>query len=297
MKEMLLSVGIKVNIIFVLLICFQQPVHAQTAQVTNGDFELWATCPCDPPGWITNNVYEPFVFLVVGPGEPYAGNSGITGWVDSSARFSSVIAPEITSGDIQINFRPETLNGYYKFLPVGGDKFKANISLYKNTILIGEGLLEDSTSVSEYTEFIIDINYTSEELPDVAVITFTIDSSEVDEKLHIGSQFSLDELFFDNVSNVSIHDSPVPEKAFLFQNYPNPFNPATTIQFAVPKRSQVTLTLFDLLGREVATLVDDELQPGEFKLIFDVSGLASGVYLYQLKAEGFVRTRKLTLLK
>ncbi|MFQ5650689.1 MAG: T9SS type A sorting domain-containing protein [bacterium] len=89
----------------------------------------------------------------------------------------------------------------------------------------------------------------------------------------------------------------IPTEFQLAQNYPNPFNPTTTIEFALPGPSQVTLELFDLLGRKVALLVDEALPPGEFKVLFDASGLASGVYLYRLRAEGFVRTRKLTLLK
>ncbi|MDZ7291386.1 MAG: T9SS type A sorting domain-containing protein [candidate division KSB1 bacterium] len=94
-----------------------------------------------------------------------------------------------------------------------------------------------------------------------------------------------------------ITDSNLPKEYRLEQNYPNPFNPATTIRFALPKRSPVTLMLFDVLGREVATLVDEELQPGEYKVVFDASGLSPGVYLYRLQAEGFSRTKKLTLMK
>lgn len=67
--------------------------------------------------------------------------------------------------------------------------------------------------------------------------------------------------------------------------------------FALPKRTKVTLKLYDLLGRQVATLVDDEMEPGEYQVPFEATGLPSGVYLYRIKAEGFVETRKLTLLK
>ncbi|MDZ7291387.1 MAG: choice-of-anchor D domain-containing protein [candidate division KSB1 bacterium] len=93
------------------------------------------------------------------------------------------------------------------------------------------------------------------------------------------------------------NSSGMPDEFRLFQNYPNPFNPATTIRFALPKRSPVTLMLFDVLGREVAILVDEELQPGEYKVVFEASDLSPGVYLYRLQAEGFSRTKKLTLMK
>ncbi|MBI5473372.1 MAG: T9SS type A sorting domain-containing protein [Ignavibacteriae bacterium] len=90
----------------------------------------------------------------------------------------------------------------------------------------------------------------------------------------------------------------------LYQNYPNPFNPSTTIKYQIPEvggqRSEVglvTLKVFDLLGREVATLVDGIQDSGFKSVAFDASGLASGVYLYQLKSGGFVQTRKLMIVR
>ncbi len=89
----------------------------------------------------------------------------------------------------------------------------------------------------------------------------------------------------------------IPKEFRLQQNYPNPFNPTTTIEFSVPQRAQVSLKLYDLLGREVDTLVDKELTPGEYKVVFEARGLPSGLYFYRIQAPGFVQTRKLTLLK
>jgi len=89
----------------------------------------------------------------------------------------------------------------------------------------------------------------------------------------------------------------VPKEFQLQQNYPNPFNPTTTIEFALPKQSSVTLKLFDILGREVATLVDAELESGVHKINFDGQDLASGIYFYRIHAEGFLKTKKLMLLK
>ena len=89
----------------------------------------------------------------------------------------------------------------------------------------------------------------------------------------------------------------LPKVFALQQNYPNPFNPTTTIQFALPTESQVVLKIYNLLGREVATLVNEELQPGKYKVDFEANGLPSGVYFYRIQAGGFSKTRKLTLLK
>jgi len=87
-----------------------------------------------------------------------------------------------------------------------------------------------------------------------------------------------------------------PEQSSLQQNYPNPFNPSTTIRYALPVRSHVTLTIYNPLGQQVSTLVEDEQEEGSHEVQFDASGLPSGMYLYRLTAGSFVQTRKLLLL-
>jgi hypothetical protein len=88
-----------------------------------------------------------------------------------------------------------------------------------------------------------------------------------------------------------------PERFELHQNYPNPFNPTTEIRYQTSEVSHVTLKVYDLLGREVATLVDGVEEAGYKAVRFNAGGLSSGVYLYQLKAGGFVASRKLLVLK
>jgi photosystem II stability/assembly factor-like uncharacterized protein len=101
--------------------------------------------------------------------------------------------------------------------------------------------------------------------------------------------------------------SEVPAKYTLYQNYPNPFNPVTKIKFEVPSvlsfphapsgNPLIVLKVFDILGREVTTLVNEKLQPGTYEVTFDGSNYASGVYFYQLRAGDFINTKKLVLLK
>jgi hypothetical protein len=93
------------------------------------------------------------------------------------------------------------------------------------------------------------------------------------------------------------NNSGVPECFQLMQNYPNPFNPATQISFQIAERADVLLRVFDPLGREVATLVNEKMTPGYYTRVFDGSELASGVYLYRLQANGYVQTKKLLLTK
>ncbi len=83
----------------------------------------------------------------------------------------------------------------------------------------------------------------------------------------------------------------------LAQNYPNPFNPSTTLQFQVPQKSFVSLKVFDLLGRQLATLVNEERQSGIYRVTWDASKLPSGVYFYRLRAGDFVETKKMVFAK
>jgi hypothetical protein len=83
----------------------------------------------------------------------------------------------------------------------------------------------------------------------------------------------------------------------LLQNYPNPFNPSTTIRFEIPESQAVNLTIYDVLGREVAILVNEVKNAGRYNIKFDASHLSSGVYFYRLKAGNFIQVKKLMLMK
>jgi hypothetical protein len=93
------------------------------------------------------------------------------------------------------------------------------------------------------------------------------------------------------------NQNDVPAVYKLRQNYPNPFNPNTVISYQLPVTSNVTLKVYDLLGREVATLVNEEKPVGSYEINFDSSALTSGVYLYRLSAGSFTEVRKMILIK
>jgi hypothetical protein len=103
--------------------------------------------------------------------------------------------------------------------------------------------------------------------------------------------------FLAGVTGVEETSSITPNDYNLLQNYPNPFNPSTTINFTIPSNELVTLKIFNILGCEVATLVNQNLAPGSYKFNFDAQNLASGVYLYELKAGNFTEIKKMNLLK
>lgn len=89
----------------------------------------------------------------------------------------------------------------------------------------------------------------------------------------------------------------VPEKYSLSQNYPNPFNPTTNIKLHIPESGLVRLVVFDVTGREVAELVNETLNAGEYKVDFNASGFTSGVYFYKLQTKSFTEVKKMTLIK
>jgi hypothetical protein len=98
-------------------------------------------------------------------------------------------------------------------------------------------------------------------------------------------------------STTSVEDEKVVNDFKLYQNYPNPFNPSTTIQYAIDSRQFVTLKVYDILGKEVVTLVEEFKPAGKYGVSFDASLLPSGVYIYQLIVRNYIQTRKMVLLK
>ena len=88
-----------------------------------------------------------------------------------------------------------------------------------------------------------------------------------------------------------------PSKYSLSQNYPNPFNPTTKIKFSIIKTGQVKLIVYDIIGREVRTLVNESLKPGTYEAAFDGSALNSGVYFYKLMTDGYTETKKMLMIK
>jgi hypothetical protein len=96
---------------------------------------------------------------------------------------------------------------------------------------------------------------------------------------------------------VEYDNSNLPKYYSLIQNYPNPFNPSTVISYQLPVISYVTLKVYDILGREVETLVNEEKPAGSYEAQFNASGLTSGIYFYQINAGEYSKTKKMILLR
>lgn len=92
-------------------------------------------------------------------------------------------------------------------------------------------------------------------------------------------------------------DYPVPDKSTLLQNYPNPFNARTTIGYELRAPAYVTLQIFDLLGRKIETLIDENKSPGEYSVVWNADNVATGIYLYKIRIGDFSKTRRMLLIK
>ncbi len=104
-------------------------------------------------------------------------------------------------------------------------------------------------------------------------------------------------LYKHGLTSVRDERTTIPQQFVLEQNYPNPFNPATNIRFSITRGASVSLTVYDILGKEVATLVNEYLEPGTYTSTFSAQSLSSGLYFYRLHSDNSVKTKKMILMK
>ena len=102
---------------------------------------------------------------------------------------------------------------------------------------------------------------------------------------------------WDPVSDIKNFQNTNPTEFRLYQNYPNPFNPVTTIEYSLPVESFVQLKVYNAIGNEVATLVNEEQAAGDYKVDFNAVELPSGIYFYKLQNTNFIQTKKMIFLK
>jgi hypothetical protein len=112
----------------------------------------------------------------------------------------------------------------------------------------------------------------------------------------LAGPFTGDSLSDDCTTSIG-EDHEIPARLTLDQNYPNPFNPETMIRFALPEQADVRLTVYNLTGQKVATLIDDQRPPGWHMVRFDASGLSSGLYFYRIHAGSHMLSRQMMLVK
>jgi hypothetical protein len=150
------------------------------------------------------------------------------------------------------------------------------------------------------SEKIFEVEYTvTDSLGDSAKseLVFTDAMAADSSILIIPFEFINGEISISAAEGVEEGDANLPAKYELYQNYPNPFNPTTKLSFVIGHSSLVTLKVYDILGRVIATLVNEKINAGKYEVIFDGSGLSSGVYFYRLNAGQYTNTKKFILMK
>jgi len=263
------------------------PFQMAHAQIPNPGFENWTAG--SPDGWTSFNVTQSSV--------AHSGASAAQGTVQSVGGFG--IPPTLTAGEeavgFPLNLRPAALHGFYTFAPVGGDYFYVSTLLQKSGQGIGAGAIQIDAASSFYNEFVVDIFYASADVPDTAYITFS--AVAPGGQWHVGTTFTVDDLSWGASSSVKELGADRPVQFNLEQNYPNPFNPTTRIKFGITDYEFVSLKVYDILGKEVATLVNENLRAGSYETTCAAGSLASGMYMYRLTAGGKVETRRMILMK
>lgn len=268
-------------------------------EVPNGDFEYWLYGL--PYGWSFNNVY--FAVTLKKSTDVKSGAASVEGdAVDSSG---TIIPPRLKT-TIPFNKLPSSLSGYYKFSSANNDKFFVSVKLFKASAVVAEGTYIDSIGASSYKQFNIGISKTTSStinFADSLQIEITMKPGDAG-LFHTGSNFIIDDITVDNITGIKSHLQPntLPSTFSLYQNYPNPFNPSTKIKYDLTENSKVRLTVYNILGEKVETLLNNSMDAGEHSVTFDASALSSGIYFYRIDSIGesgeeHMVTKKMILLK
>jgi hypothetical protein len=291
------------NSFFVIILLIVVPLTAIYSQgVPNGGFENWTGTNIND--WIHNG--SSVIPTVTQTADAYSGNFAAHGEVIDF--FSNPFPPTLSTGSqFQPYFAftgyPSSLTGYYKFEPQGGDILLIDIVLINQSIGGGgEGHIEIAAGTGSYQLFEAPITYSEDNpsgwRPTDATITVII-LPVTGDLPHIGTKFTLDHFSFEGepLNVKEINTGLKPDKFELHQNYPNPFNPTTSINFTMAEPGNVTLQVYNMLGENVAELVNGYLNTGSYSADWNSQNFVSGTYIYRLTTDNFSESRKMILLK
>ena len=271
-------------------------------QIPNAGFENWTNR--NPDGWIADNDLSGGFLPVTPTSDSHSGSIALKGAV---TLYQNIPLNPMAGVVFPYSGRPENFTGYYKFTSVDSDSLVILVSLgsvQDKGGAGGGGSIVIKNNVNTYTKFNIPIHWISQNPPDSCVISFTIFPTS--PRAHAGTEYYIDDLSFtNNTTDVKNNQTKIPKIFSLYQNYPNPFNPATTIKYSVPpvedanfaSSTTVQLKVFDILGNEIATLVNEEKPAGTYSIRWNAENQPSGVYFYRLQAGSYTAVKKMMLLK
>ncbi len=187
---------------------------------------------------------------------------------------------------------------YYNFSPLGLSDYVVEVKIPLDSFGVGNALGDARFHPVNGMRIPLDLVIHDSDQPNVRDGILSYSEKNNDSSWKGAQYWSYTWIGDTNHVATAIDESRTVPFAFsLKQNYPNPFNPVTTIAYSLAKSSHVELTVFNLLGQKVATLVNAKQAAGQYQVTFDAAHLASGIYVYQIKAGSFVQTRKMLLLK
>ena len=276
----------KKNILYIsiLFLCFGSVAFSQPL---NNSFENWAGGM--PVDWVTiGSVNQVSV--------AYDGASAAQLEV---IEFGGIaFPPSMQSGE---NGHPVTekhgsLQGWYQLMPLGNDGLWVTVFMRQGTNSVGGGTIALPAATTGWTQFSVPIIYSpGTPNPDNTIITITI-LDTLGLLAQIGSMGYVDYLTFTGPTDVE-QISGLPLDYNLSQNYPNPFNPSTIIEYSIPEESFVELKVFDILGNEVVTLVNEQQLAGTYRADFNANNKPAGLYFARFTSNEFTKVIKMTLLK
>ena len=281
--------------IYIFILLLFMTMLAQ-AQIPNSGFENWTAGM--PNGWWASSQT---------PADSFISRSGTTHSGSYSLRLNTIFTggfasgPFIYSGDstnynFPISSIPQALYGWYigKIVDTG-DELTINSETLSGGLVVGGNTVTGITQPSAvFKQFIINYSsWTGGSGPDSAYIEFGIQNFQ--GPLGTGTFFIIDDLSF---GTASTGIAPITETAVLEQCSPNPATGMANIIYSISGRSTVSLTLYDMVGQKVKTLLDDtEQTEGRYKVPTDVSELSNGVYVYSLNVNGISYSNKLVVSK
>ncbi len=272
-------------VILALLLCSISTILY--AQIPNAGFENWID-EFTPQDW--NNLNASESHPISRTSSAYTGSYAIK--LEATEYMGKTVLPGIYMS-YPANKNYGRISGYYQFYPAN-DQDILNISATTYDGKFGnDGSIKIQAAAPTYMPFSFDIENDLSGASGYLFIKIDIRNSSYTP----GAYALIDQLSFDQATSAESINNQLPSEYSLEQNYPNPFNPSTTIEFSIPQESFVELKVFDVLGKEVATLVSDNYSAGNYKTNFGAKDLPSGMYIARISAGEYVQTRKMLLLK
>jgi hypothetical protein len=266
-----------------------------SAQLLNNSFENWENG--EAVNWLSNDISGDMVSQST---DAVNGNSSVKlqiGDFAGSGLPVFIISSDLDGNGHPVNQKYQTLKGYYKLSATGNDQLwiSAVMALNDSTTL-GGGMIYLNENKTEWTEFSIPILY-DENSPDPQMLYVTIFLLDTAEGTgNVGSFALIDDLRLENTTSVDESIDKIADFK-LDQNYPNPFNPSTKISWSTSSAGWNTLKVYNVLGNQIAKLVDEYRPAGSYNINFDAKGLPSGIYFYSLEIGNNIQTRKMILIQ